>query len=108
MLPLQNVTPSRRYSAWLYVVVALVGTASAAALVLLVYKAVLLVQAGRGLETYRTAWLVEFNSVGLLVLVVVLALVLPVGLFLRWLHNRRERALWHELTRKYGSHKAGV
>jgi hypothetical protein len=56
------------------------------------------VMSGRGLETYRTFWLVEFNYIGVLVLfgAVVVALAIGAGL---WLYDRWQ---WRSLERKYG------
>ena len=66
----------------------------------MVLMAALMVRSGRGLESYRTAWLVEYNWVGFLVFMVALVLALVVGLALR----RRERHEWRELERKYGGY----
>ena len=78
--------------------IVLVGIASAAAIGILTAKAWAKVSAGQGLETYRTAWLVEFNHVGFLVFIMALAIALVVsGLF--WLRERRQ---WHELDQKHG------
>jgi len=53
---------------------------------------------GRGAETYRTVWFVEFSWIGLLICLVVSALALVVALIFRW----REERQWRQLERKYG------
>lgn len=57
------------------------------------------VQAGRGLETYRTHWLVEFNWVGFLVFLAVAAVAMAVGAFFRlneWREIRKLQAKYSE------------
>jgi hypothetical protein len=53
---------------------------------------------GRGAETYRSFWFVEFSWIGLLILFGVAALALGVALVIRW----REEWQWRQLERKYG------
>ena len=60
--------------------------------------AVFMVRSGRGLQSYRTVWLLEDNWVGFLVFIVALVIALVAGLALR----RGERKQWRELERKYG------
>lgn len=60
-------------------------------------------QSGRGWETYRTSWLVDFNWVGLLALFLGLGLALFVGLVFRlkeWLEIKA-------LKEKYGEKQHG-
>lgn len=78
--------------------IVLAGISGAAAIGILIAKAWAKVAAGQGLETYRTAWLVEFNHVGFLVFIVALAVALVVG----GLFRLRERRQWRELEQKYG------
>ena len=56
------------------------------------------VLSGQGLQTYRTFWLVEFNYIGALVLILAAVLVVLVGVFLQ----AREWWLWRDLEKKYG------
>lgn len=56
------------------------------------------VQTGRGLETYRTHWLVEFNWIGFLIFLAVGAVALFVGLLFRLKEWREIR----QLEDKYG------
>lgn len=61
------------------------------------------VQTGRGWETYRTHWFVEFNWVGFLVLLAGIAIALSVGLVFRL----REWRELKELEREYGAERHG-
>jgi cellobiose-specific phosphotransferase system component IIC len=73
-------------------IAAVVGLAS------MIIMAIVMVRSGRGLEGYRTAWLVEYNWVGFLAFIVALVIALFAGLAFRW----RVRQRWSELERKYG------
>lgn len=83
-------------------VIAGVWIASVAGLggiVAMVLIAIERVQTGRGLETYRTHWLVEFNWVGFLVFLVVAAIAIAVGAFFRlkeWREIRKLQAKYSE------------
>jgi hypothetical protein len=74
------------------------GVVSVIALSHLISDAIDKVVSGRGLETYRTFWLVEFNYVGVLVLFAYVAVALLVvgGM---WAYERWQ---WRDLERKYG------
>ncbi len=63
----------------------LLGIASLVALARILWFAFEKVVSGQGLDTYRTAWLIEFNYIGVLVLfgAVILAFVFGGGLWLR-------------------------
>jgi O-antigen/teichoic acid export membrane protein len=81
-----------------FVVLWLAGFAGIARMVEL---AISKVASGRGLETYRTVWLVEFNYIGFLVTLVgvVVALLIAAGFWLRdWLQ-------WRKLEKKYSGGK---
>jgi small-conductance mechanosensitive channel len=60
-------------------------------------------QTGRGWETYRTNWLVEFNWVGFLVLIAGVITALLIGLLFRFWEWYQLR----ELNRKYGKAPSG-
>jgi hypothetical protein len=77
----------------------LTGIASFSVLGVMVYRAIQMVGSGRGLETYRTFWFVEFNWIGFLVLcgTIVIALAIALGSRL-WEHLQ-----WRALEKKYGS-----
>jgi hypothetical protein len=91
----------RRLPKWMVIGFVVVGLAAFAGLGYMLSTAIQMVASGRGLETYRTFWLVEFNWVGFLVLcaAVLVALLVAAGLRLR------EHMQWRSLERKYGGHK---
>jgi hypothetical protein len=89
---------ARRVSKWMVTAFILSGVASVFGLASIVYTAIQMGRAGRGLETYRTFWLVEFNWIGVLILLALIPLALLVGLFFRL----REQREWRSLARKYG------
>ena len=62
------------------------------------------VAAGEGAETYRTVWLVEFNYIGLLVLVGAFVLALIVGTIMQL----REWWLVRDLEKKYGNRNSDI
>jgi hypothetical protein len=64
----------------------------------MLYTAVQMVRLSRGLETYRTFWLVEFNWSGFLIVFALIPVVLLVGLGFRVHENRQ----WRLLEKKYG------
>ena len=80
------------------------GAASVFGLGYMLYTAVQMVRSGRGLDTYRTFWLVEFNWIGFLVLFGLIPVAVLVGLFFR-LHEHRQ---WRSLERKYGGRDRNV
>jgi hypothetical protein len=83
--------------------IAVAGLTSAASLVAMAMVAWEKVQTGRGWESYRTHWLVEFNWVGFLVLLGGLGIALLVGLLCRL----REWRELKDLERKYGKERHG-
>ena len=83
---------------WLLVGIFAVGIASAIVLWSQIKKAIQLVASGHGLDTYNTPWLIEFNSIGALVLVASIGIALLVGVALRIRAYLEVKAL----ERKYG------
>ena len=83
---------------WVCAGIFFTGVVSAVALSHLVSDAIDKVSSGRGLETYRTFWLVEFNYVGVLVLFACVALALLVAGGM-WGYEWWQ---WRDLERKYG------
>lgn len=67
----------------------------------MVYTAIQMISAGKGLETYRTLWLVNFNWYGFLAFMLLLCLAIATGLYFRW----REHMEWKSLAKKYSSRK---
>jgi hypothetical protein len=76
---------------------ALAGLGSVAVLYQLVSVAVEKLRAGKGFETYRTVWLVEFSYVGVLILFAAVLLAAAVSAYFWW----REEQLWRDFARKY-------
>jgi hypothetical protein len=96
---LVSAAPSQsRKCTWFCAGFLLFGLAGLAGTARVLLVAIDKVMSGRGLETYRTFWLVEFNYIGVLVLfgAVVVALAIGAGL---WLYDRWQ---WRSLERKYG------
>lgn len=77
------------------------GLASFSGLAYMLVTAIQMVSSGRGLETYRTFWLVEFNWLSFLVLCGAIIIAFAVALILRV----REYMQWRSLERKYGGQK---
>lgn len=73
------------------------GLAAFAGLLSLASRALLRVRDGRGMETYRTFFLVQFNWIGALALLGSAAVALVIAAILRW----REHQQWRALERKY-------
>ncbi len=97
-----TVPTEQRRCRWLCWGIFIAGLTAVAGLSRLISVAIDKVASGQGLDTYRTVWLVEFNYVGVLVLigVVVLALLVAGGMRLyAWWQ-------WHPLARKYGNRKS--
>jgi hypothetical protein len=86
---------------WLCVGFVLAVLAGFAGVATIVGQAISKVASGRGLETYRTVWLVEFNYIGVLVMLVgvVIALLVAAGF---WLHDWLQ---WRNLEKKYSAGK---
>lgn len=74
------------------------GIAALSGLGYMLTTAIEMVRSGRGLETYRTFWLVEFNWLSFLVLVAGTLLALIVAGVMRF----KEFMLWRSLEKKYG------
>ncbi|GHU28882.1 hypothetical protein AGMMS50256_12300 [Betaproteobacteria bacterium] len=85
---------------WMRVGFVITGIASFFGFGAMLLKAVQMVSTGRGLETYRTFWLYEFNWIGFLISCGAVVLALVLALFLR-LH---EHLQWRSLEKKGGSH----
>ena len=95
-------SPKNAFPRWLLAGIVVTGIASFSGLGAMLLKAVHMVSTGRGLETYRTFWLVEFNWVSFLVLCGATVFALVIALFLRL----REYLQWRSLEKKYGSPKS--
>ena len=75
--------------------------ASIAALANLLAEAISKVRDGKGFNTYRTFWLVEFSYVGFLVLVGSIVVALLVAAVLSWRIERQ----WRAFEKKYETRK---
>jgi len=82
---------------WMRIGLLLASVAAAFGLISMMIIGIVMVRSGRGLEGYRTVWLVQYNWIGFLAFIVALVAALLVGLVFR----RRERQRWSELERKY-------
>lgn len=72
--------------------IAVAGIASLVGLVALVFFALEKIQCGRGLETYRTAWMVEDTPLGFLIFLAVTVVAIGIALIFRlkeWLDVRK-------------------
>jgi uncharacterized membrane protein len=86
---------------------ALAFVGSVIALIGMTVVAINMVRSGRGQETYRTWWLVEYDWNGFLVLIVGSVLALLVGLGVAYLSRRREQREERELFEQYGRKPEG-
>jgi len=75
------------------------GLGSMGALIAMVATGIEKVKTGHGLDTYRTFWLIEFNWVAFLVLLIILVAALAGGLWFRYLEWRELQ----QLRAKYGT-----
>lgn len=80
---------------------AVMGLASLSALGYMLNTAISMVLAGRGLETYRTFWLVEFNWLSFLILCACTIIALLIAVAFRLY----EYMQWRSLEKKYGLSK---
>lgn len=88
---------------WLCMGFVIAGLAGFAGMTAFVGQAISKVASGRGLETFRTVLLVEFNYIGVLVMLIGVVIVL-LGAAVFWL---RDWLQWRDLKKKYGSEKNG-
>lgn len=89
---------------WMCAGILLFGLAGVAGTARILLVALEKVMSGRGLETYHTVWLVEFNYIGVLVLFGAVVAALLVGGAL-WLHEWWQ---WRSLERKYSARKGNT
>ena len=88
-----DVTPPTRPSGLLIAGMWLGGAAGVGGIVVMILIAIDKVRAGKGLDTYRTHWLVEFNWIGFLILMASIAAALAIGVFFWWKERREVQAL---------------
>lgn len=85
---------------WMLAGFTLMVVASLSGLGHMLYKAIYMVDEGRGLETYHTFWLVQFDWVGLLIFLGITLMAVLVALIFRL----REHMEWRDFEKKYGAH----
>ena len=83
---------------WMLVGFAAFGVAGVAGLAVLLTRAYAMIEGGRGTETYRTFWGVEFNWIGVVVFIAAAVIALLIAAVFRW----REEREWRTLEHKYG------
>lgn len=71
-------------------------------LIYMIYAAINMINTGKGLDTYRTLWLVSFNWYGFLAFIFLCAAATATGLWFRW----REHMQWKSLEEKYRQRKS--
>ena len=96
-------TDHRQPSRLLHIGLWVAGVVSFGGLAAMIFIAVNEIRAGRGLDTYRTLWMVEDNWIGFLVFVVAAVVALAVGFFFRLKECRELR----ELESKYSGGRHG-
>ena len=87
--------PSRLVMAGVWIA----GVAGLGGIVAMVLVAIEKVSTGRGLETYRTHWMVEFNWVGFLIFLAAAVAAMTIGVFFRlkeWREIRKLQAKYSE------------
>ena len=87
--------PSRLVMAGVWIA----GVTGLGGIVAMVLVAIEKVSTGRGLETYRTHWMVEFNWVGFLIFLAVALAAMTIGAFFRlkeWREIRKLQANYSE------------
>jgi hypothetical protein len=84
---------SSRSSRLVTVGIWIAGLAGVGGIFAMVLIAIEKVRTGRGLDTYRTHWMVEFNWVGFLIFLAAIAVALAIGLLFRFKEWREIRKL---------------
>ena len=84
---------SSRPSRLVIVGIWIAGAAGVGGILAMVLIAIEKVRTGRGLDTYRTHWMVEFNWVGFLIFLAAIAVALAIGLLFRFKEWREIRKL---------------
>ena len=90
-------------SRWMIFGFVVMGIVSFGGLAAMIATGINKVRSGKGLDTYRTAWLAEFNYIGMLILFGAIALAFVIAGLLRFLDYKKSR----DFERKYGVEKDG-
>ena len=88
-------------SRWMILGFVVMGIASFGGLAAMIAIALDKTRSGKGLDTYRTTWLFEFNYIGMLVLFGAIVMALLIGGYFRFCEYRK----WREFERKYSNGK---
>ncbi|PFH09958.1 hypothetical protein BCF11_2363 [Collimonas sp. PA-H2] len=88
-------------SRWMIFGFVIMGMASLGGLAAMIAIGIAKVGSGEGLVTYRTAWLVEFNYVGMLILFCAIAVAFIIAGLLRFVEYKKSR----DFEEKYGIEK---
>jgi len=88
-------------SRWMIFGFVVMGIASFGGLAAMIAIGIDKVRSGKGLDTYRTLWLVEFNYIGMLILLGAIAVAFVIAGLLRFVEYKKSR----DFERKYGIEK---
>ena len=88
-------------SRWMIFGFVVMGIASFGGLAAMIAIGIDKVRSGKGLDTYRTLWLVEFNYIGMLILFGVIAVASIIAGLLKIVEYKKSR----DFERKYGIEK---
>ncbi|MFD2271080.1 hypothetical protein ACFS07_07980 [Undibacterium arcticum] len=77
-------------SRWMIFGFVAMGVASLGGLAAMIAIGIDKVRSGKGLDTYQTAWLVEFNYVGMLILFGAIAVALAIAGLLRFVDYKKK------------------
>lgn len=99
-----NKTAETSRSSLMVVAVWVGAIASAGGLVAMLLTAIEKINAGHGLDTYRTKWLVEDNWIGFLTFFAVTTVVVAVAALIGWFQRRKEQREVEQLQAKYSDH----
>ena len=90
-------------SRWMIFGFVVTGIASCGGLAAMIATGIDKVRSGKGLDVYRSAWLVEFNYIGMLILFGAIVLAFVIAGLLRFVDYKRSR----DFERKYGIEQDG-
>ena len=88
-------------SRWMIFGFVVMGIASFGGLAAMIAIGIDKVRSGKGLDRYRTLWLVEFNYIGMLILLGAIAVAFVIAGLLRFVEYKKSR----NFERKYGIEK---
>lgn len=95
----------RHLPRWMCIGMVIMGISSFFAVGYMLCKALYMLGLGRGLETYRTAWLVQYDWIGFLALIGATVVALLAAFASHLYKHMKWRKLERKLKSKYGSLK---